>query len=95
MSVTTTAKTRTLSRATLRRTLKQAGLPSAPSKYYADGFSITEYIEFWGVLPSIPGYGADTPDIKRALNDAGITFQPWFLGGNNVVMVPKIQTVQS
>jgi hypothetical protein len=78
--------TRTLSRPTLRRTLKAAGLPSAPHISYANGFSITEYVDFWGVVPSAPGYGATTPLIKAALDAAGITYQM-----GNVVMVPKRQ----
>jgi hypothetical protein len=75
-----------ISRATLRRALKRAGCPPAAHYTHADGFSVVEFVDYWGLTPSIPGCGADIPDLKEALKSAGISYTM-----GNVIMVPKQQ----
>ena len=75
-----------MSRTTLRRALKRAGCPPAPNKTCADGFSIVEFVDYWGLIPSIPGFGADVPDLEQALQEAGILYEK-----RNGIMVPKHQ----
>ena len=75
-----------LSRATLRRKLKGAGLPMARNHTYADGLSIVEFVDYWGLQPSAPGYGATPGLIKQALKHLGLV---WRMG--NMILVYKDQ----
>ena len=65
----------------LRFALEEGGVPVGRPE---DGgvATIVTFINAWGIAPGIPGTGADTPDIKRALDAAGI---PWTMG--NMIMV--------
>lgn len=75
-----------LTRATLARKLKGAGLHQARNRTYADGFSLVEFVDYWGVTPSVPGSGAPIEQVKQALDHLGLH---WHQG--NMVMVDKDQ----
>lgn len=75
-----------LSRATLARKLKSAGLHQARNRTYADGFTLVEFVDYWGVTPSVPGAGADDQMVKQALAHLKLH---WKMG--NMILVFKDQ----
>jgi hypothetical protein len=75
-----------LTRNQLRRKLKASGLPIARNHTYADGVSIVEFIDWWGIQPGAPGTGADTHMIIQTLKHLGLV---WKMG--NMPMVYREQ----
>ena len=67
----------------LRDTLLAGGVNTGPAD---DGSvaTIVEFVDEWGVLPGVPGSGADHRDIVAALLRAGVS---WRMG--NMVLVAK------
>ena len=75
-----------ISRATLRRKLKSTGIPIARNRTYADGITIVEFIDYWGIIPGAPGTGAETRMVVQALKHLKLY---WRLG--NMPLVYKDQ----
>ena len=72
-----------MTRNRLVKALKAGGVNLGP-KGDALSANVVDFVSVWGVLPGVPGSGTDTPDIKAALDAAGI---PWSL--SNIVIVQK------
>lgn len=80
--------TATMTRARLRRVLTEAGVRAGP-KHDGERATIVDFVDSWGVMPGVPGSGTAAPDIKRALDAAGVR---WRMG--NMVLVPKMQELR-
>jgi hypothetical protein len=72
-----------LTRRRLRDVLRAGGVRVGPAE---DGTTATivEFLDEWGVLPGVPGSGADTAEIKAALFSAGVS---WRMG--NMILVAR------
>lgn len=75
-----------VSRQKVRKALISAGVPVGRITE-GDNASIVEFVEFWGVWAGVPGTGADTPDIERALTASGIEFSA---DRGNGILVRKV-----